>query len=963
MKSKLSKTMDVSRTSRLVPSSLATLLAAVGLAWGMCGSSEIIAAALNQPGLKLGQLRCEYLNNPQGLDARHPRLSWTLVPTDPKDRGQRQRSYRLLVASKAALLARDVGDLWDTGEVASDQSVDLPYEGKPLRSGQECFWKVRVRDNKGDLSPWSDSARWTMGLLSPTDWTTQWIGTDQVFVRGRGSPPPDNSMPDPWFRRTFFLREKPNRAVAYVASIGYHELYINGRKIGDAVLVPSVTDNSKRARYLAYEITDQLRNGTNVIGLWLGVSWSIFPKFETPDKPRTPLVSAQIDLEMAGGRLLRVATDANWRTYPSPNTTLGVWDFTNFGGELYDATKEVPDWCGAGFDDSRWKKVKVYQPKITVSADKVEPDRLIKELRAVSIEEVGPGVYRADMGVNFAGWTEIDVAGKPGDRVDFLFSERQGAEMTHRLHNAYIIGASGKGTFRNHFNYSVGRWITIKGLAKKPSPAEVRGWLVRTDYARAGRFESDNKLLNDIYHTALWTFENLSLGGYVVDCPHRERMGYGGDAHATTRMALENYHVGAFYTKWGEDWRDVQGRGAAWGVDRKEGQVGSGSQIEEGNLPYTAPTYWGGGGPGWSGYCITLPWEVYRQYGDARILEENFPMIQRWLAFLESKSKNDLLVRWGGEWDFLGDWLWPGAKGVNGDTPETLFFNNCYWIYNLQTAARIAEILGKAEDAARYRLREDAVRKAAHAKFFEVKDNSYVNGFPAYLAMALLVGVPPEELRPGVWKRLEDEILVNRKGHIWAGITGGAFLVKTLIEADRHDLIYAMVSKEDYPSWGDQLRKGATTFWESWEDNPGLSYLHSSYLYVGNWFIGGLGGIRPDPDGGGFKQFLVKPAVLADPGVRKASASYESPYGTICTAWEVADERLKMEVTVPPNTTAVCSLPTSNMHSVLEGGRPETQVRGIEWLRNEAGRVVMRLQPGRYTFSAEFKGAASAEEK
>jgi len=487
------------------------------------------------------------------------------VQVDAAERGQLQGAYRVLVATQARILADDTGDLWDTGE---------------------------------------------------------------VFARGQGWPPPDNTMPDPWFRRVFDLDQKPRRAVAYVASIGYHELYVNGHKVGDAVLVPSVTDNSKRARYLTYEITQHLQAGTNVVGLWLGMSWSIFPPFETKDRPRTPLAIGQIDVEMPGG------------------------------------------------------------------------------------------------------------------------------------------------------------------------------------------------------------------------------------------------------------------------------------------------------GPAWSGFCITLPWEVYLRYGDTRILAENFSMMQRWLDFLETKAKDDLLVRWGGEWDFLGDWLWPGAKGVNGDTPETLFFNNGYWIYNIQIAASIAEILGKHDAAVRYRQRADAIRRAVHARFFHPEDNSYANGLPAYLAMALLVGMPPQDLRPAVWKRLEHEILVNHKGHIWAGITGGAFLMKTLLEADRHDLIYEMVRQEDYPGWGDQLRSGATTFWESWEDSPGLSYLHSSCLYVGSWFIEGLAGIRPDPDGGGFKHVVIKPAVLADRGLTRVTATYESLYGPIQSAWEVSDETLDLNVTITPNTTGTVIVPAASADDVREQGAP-----------------------------------------
>ena len=899
----------------------------------------------------LSALRCEYLCDPLGIDVAEPRLSWQLTATDANARGQRQSGYHVLVASTKDLLDQGKGDLWDSGMVASDQSVHVVYRGGPLRSRTRCYWKVRVKDENGAVSDWSESARWTMGLLNEADWSARWIGTDKRFERKQGWPPPDNDVPDPWLRKSFVLSAKPERATIYVASVGYHELYVNGEKVGDTVLAPSVANHRKRARYVTYEIADHLREGKNVIGLWLGVSWSIFPQYKTPDKPQTPIVLAQAEVELSDGKTMRIATDGSWRTHPSPNTLLGVWDFMHFGGELYDARKEAPGWCDADFDDSAWKPATVYSPSLKLSAEMVEPNRRIREIRPIAITETKPGVYRVDLGVNMTGLFEMDLRGKPGDTIEMKFSEQSKAEMTHRLYSRYVIGPSGKGTFGNRFNYFTGQWVTIEGLKYKPTLDDIRAYLVRTDYAPASSFECSNELLNWVHDATLLTFDDLSLGGYVVDCAHRERMGYGGDGHATTECGLNHFSLGAFYTKWTQDWRDVQGGESAWGTGGDKAETRD--TIESGNLPYTAPTYWGGGGPGWSGFCVTLPWEIYERYGDSRVLKVNFPTIRRWLAFLETKAKDDMLVRWGGEWDFLGDWLWPGAEGVNGDTVETLFYNNCYWIFNLQTAAKIADVIGEKDAAARYRARADEVRRAVHAKFYKPEENSYVNGFQGYLAIALLVDLPPKSLRPAIWDRLENEILIVRKGHIHAGITAGAFLFKTLLGADRQDLIFPMVNKDTYPSWGLMRRNGATAITESWRmDN---SLCHSSYLYVGTWFIEGLAGIKGDPDRPGFQHFILKPGVVDDPSMKWVHAHHDCLYGRIESRWRIDDDRvLALHVTVPPNTTATLYLPTASDKAIVESGGPLATAKGLKHVRTENGCATIELTPGRYEFRSRL---------
>lgn len=860
-------------------------------------------------------LRCEYLENPKGLDVSRPRLGWLLDATDAGAFGQRQTAYRVLVASTARLLAKEKGDVWDSGWIVSDEMQHVPYKGRELQSDRTCHWKVQVKDERGTVSAWSKPAFWTTGLFDSGEWKGKWIGSDELYNPAAS----DNNITDPWLRKTVELSTKPGKAMLFVASVGYHELYVNGERIGDEVLAPAVTDHTKRASYVAYDIAANLRQGTNVIVIWLGTSWSIFPGYMLhEDRPLTPIVTAQVAIyseespQSDAKPLATVVTDASWKTHPSPNRLLGKWDFRNMGGEIWDARREIPDWNVETCDETAWRAATEYPTKLTLSAQLVSGNRLVDEIRPVGIVAQPDGSYRVDMGVNFAGWTEVHVNGKEGDTIRFQYSEREQDAMTFNLHSAYVIGAGGKGTFRNRFNYSSGRWITIRGLDKAPAINDINGWMVRTDYRDAARFECSDILQNWIYDRVRWTFENLSLGGFIVDCPQRERMGYGGDAHATSETGMFNYQLGAFYTKWMQDWRDVQGTepmvGNMLDTNYARKAMTSGRILNNGVLPHTAPTYWGGGGPAWGGIVVSLPWFMYQHYGDKRVLEENFELIDRWLGFLGSHTKDDLLQRFGGQWDFLGDWLWPNAtaEGMNNDKPETLCLNNSYYVFNLRTAAKIAEVLGRKAEADQWGRQADVSAKAVHARFFNETDDSYANGSMANLAAALLAEIPPSSLREQVVDRLEKEILDVRGGHIHAGITGGALLFKFLRDEGRDDLIFSMLSKTTYPSWGYMKDNGATTIWEMWEkDLPGHSLLHSSYLYPGAWYIDGLAGIKRDPQHPGFQRFIIRPPVPGATSVSWAEAVFESPAGEIRSKWKREGGQLELALTVPPNTVAV----------------------------------------------------------
>lgn len=908
-------------------------------------SGALLAELSNRSSLVPRDLRCEYLADPKGIDEPHPRLSWTFKATDTAASGQKQTAYRITVASSQKLLGSKP-DVWDSRWVNGNQMQQIEYKGKALQSDRSYYWQVTVKDERGKISSKSAPASWSTGLLSPEDWTAKWIGTAQMFDPSK----PDCNITDPWLRKTFSLTAKPTKATLFLASVGYHELYVNGKKISEDVLSPAVSDHTKRARYIAYDIAAQLRPGKNVIAIWLGTSWSIFGPYIDKDKPNTPIVIAQAAIYSGPKAMTIIKTDNSWKTHLSPNRLLGKWDFGHMGGELYDANQEIDNWNTTACNEQSWDQAVTYHPKLKLSAQMVEPNRLFKEIKPLSISEKRPdGSYRVDMGVNFAGFTQVKLKGGPGEKIEFLYSERQQEDMTFNLHSAYIIGKSGTGTFRNRFNYSSGRWITIRGLKYKPAPDDIKGWMVRTNFENAATFQCADELQNWIYDRVKWTYQNLSLGGYVVDCPQRERLGYGGDAHATCETGMFNYKVGAFYTKWMEDWRDNQGTESVVGnlYDPKFARqaVQSGRILNNGIVPHSAPTYMGGGGPAWGGIVVTLPWYIYQHEGDKRVLKKNFELVKGWLSFLELNTKDNLLQRYGGSWDFLGDWLWPNAtaEGMNNDKPETVCLNNSYRVFNLLTAAKIARTIGKVTEGEAWEKQAETYKAAIHAKFYNAADQSYADGSMANLAAALLAEVPPANLRDEVMKRLEKEILVNKKGHIHVGITGGAILFKLLRNLGRDDLIYSMTSQTTYPGWGYMKANDATTIWEMWEkDLPGHSLLHSSYLYPGAWFIDGMAGIRQDPAAPGFQKFIVRLPLLTATQMPWAKATYDSPAGLIKTSWQRKDGQVAVQVSVPPNCSATLEL------SEKEATNLSYEAKKVKKVGSKEGYVTFELEPGNH---------------
>jgi alpha-L-rhamnosidase len=890
-------------------------------------------------------LCCEYRRNPLGTDVLNPRLSWVM---ESRDRGARQTAYRVLVASTPELLAMDQGDLWDSGVIQSDQSIQVEYAGKPLKSGMRCHWKVLVRDQDDHRSSWSEPSLWTMGLLEPLDWQAKWIK--------REAPEPGNA-PAPWFRKEFFLTDAPDRAIVYVNVMGYYELYVNGQKVGEDVLSPAVSDLTRRTFYRTYDIGTFLRPGMNCIGVWAGPGWS----------RSGPVIRIQADL-LVKGEPMRIGSDAGWTCAPSNCLPLGNWQWDGMGGERFDARLDIPGWSQPGCTAGEWKPAsEVADPAVVVQAQSCPPNRITKIIPLKGLRALGPNTWELDFGTNLTGWMRFRMPKmKPGDRVVFhyadkrfqtpegdatpagniratsqkIFNTPQGSVsyQTFNQSDEFISAGKPEEQFCPKFNYHGFRYVIVEGLEAQPAMTSAEALLIESDLETVGSFECSNDLFNRIHETNLWTLRCLDLGGYMVDCPHRERLGYG-DGQVGIESMVMNRDAAALYGKWAIDWLDTQ--------DPLTGEIG-----------HTAPKSGGGGGPGWGGAGCVLPWKLYLYYGDLRLLEQAYEPARRYVDFLESKCSSGVLRSYGGEWDFIGDWVAPG-RGMDTNNwpakPAAELFNNCYRLYLWEQLAKAAEALGRTDEASRCRTRISEIRPLIHQAFFDDQQNIYVTDEQSYQLMPLMTGVVPADLRETVMKKLEDCILLKNRGHLDTGMLGTYFLIQYLMETGRNDLLYNVFSQVTYPGWGYMLEQGATTLWEQW--NGYWSQIHSCFTSPGGWFYQGLAGIRADATAPGFKKIIIKPAIVGD--LTWVKCSYHSAHGLIVSNWSRQSGQLSMEVTIPANTTATVFIPTGNARTITESGIDAGKSRSVKFLRTEGGNAVFSVGSGIYRFRSTLPEAGN----
>ncbi|MFN2203479.1 MAG: glycoside hydrolase family 78 protein [Caldilineaceae bacterium] len=889
----------------------------------------------------VANLRCEYRINPLGIDVSAPRFSWQLI----SDRtGAAQTAYRVRAASSLDRLQADEADLWDSGRIESDQSIQVAYAGSKLSSRQRAYWDVTDWDETGAATT-SEPAWFEMGLLESSDWQADWIGCNLV-----GGP--HSNVPAPYLRRAFELPDAVESARLYVSALGLYECSINGQVVGDEVFAPGWTDYRKRIQYMVYDVTELLASGENVIGAVLGDGWAAgyVGMITRQQYVQQPQFFAQLEVTLPNDNRITICSDGDWMHQFGP-----LLENDLLMGEAYDARLELSDWNMPGYDSSGWMPVRVFaNPWANLVATNGPVVRRVAELKPVVeprvVERIDSRSVYYDLGQNMVGRVRFQGIAPEGTTVTFRFAEvlaEDGSLYTDNLRGAratdfYTFKGDGVEVWEPKFTFHGFRYVEIKGYPGELETDTITGIVLHSDIAQTGVFSTSAPLINQLQHNILWG----QKGNFVdvpTDCPQRdERLGWTGDIQVFVRTAAFNMDVAGFMTKWMRDLADAQS--------------------DRGEVPAVVPKAIAGlpdGGPAWADAAIVCPWTIYLCYGDTRILEQNYDVMQRLMGFLLDTSPG--YIRCAPEyegWPGFGDWL-----SINADTPRDLI-GTAFLAYDAALLAKIATVLGKDEDAGKYQNLLVDVRQAFQDRYLkgsnarpservsqrrlmmdqadaisrgnlervdygtttsEVFNTELFSPNQTAYVLALHFGLLPEELRDQAVDELVADI-ERRNWHLSTGFVGAPYLPHVLSENGRLDVAYKLLNQRTWPSWLYSVTQGATTIWERWDgwtEENGFqsaemnSFNHYAYGSIGAWLYNTVAGIDIDPEQPGYKHALLRP----QPGgaLIEAKGALETPYGRLSSAWRLEGDSFVWDVTIPPNTTATAYLPDGVVAAKLDG--------------------------------------------
>ncbi|MCG6187336.1 family 78 glycoside hydrolase catalytic domain [Maribellus maritimus] len=902
---------------------------------------------------KIKKLSVEYLSNPLGVDVAQPRFSWQLWSSQ---RDVYQVAYQLVVGESIDEVKNGNGTFWDSGKTTSEETVNLEYEGSKLQSNTTYFWRVQVWLDD-ETSIWSEPAFFQTGIFNENEWQAKWITTQEKITNA-----------SPLLRKGFQIEKKIKQAIAHVTAAGFYEFFLNGEKVGDHVLDPGVTDYRETVLYSTYDVTTLLKEGGNVTGAMLGNgAWNLLKtegrySWGRGNPLGSPAFFMQLVISYEDGSEEVIVSDETWKTADSPIT------FNNlYGGEDYDATKELPGWSSSGFDDSGWATVALSQgPGGKLKAQLTPPIKVTQTLSAVKQTNPQPGVYLFDLGQNIAGWWRLEIEGEPGQVIrirgaetlnDSLFSTplQEGDKLStkERYHaqtwTDYTIKSNKRETYEPRFFYTGFRYIEVTvNDQRNPKYLNIEGRVVRSANERNGTFKSSNTLLNRIYEAGVWA-QMSNMQSYPTDCPHREKGAYNGDGQVIAETSMHDFHMAPFYTKWLNDMRD--------------------SQEENGRIPNTSPVLVGGmgGGVAWGSAYVLIPWWMNHYYQDTQILKEHYPTMKKYVNYLrelgskdENPSEPYIIDNFDGYWYSLGEWCAPGES----DCPNHPVVNTFYYYQNCLLLSKIAGKLGHAKDQEYYKALSDTVKKEFNRKFFNTETGLYGTDstYQTYQLLALAGDVVPEDYREKVFQTIIDDIK-TRSNHLNTGIIGTKYLWPVLVENGENETAYKIATQTTYPSFGYWINNGATTLLESWEGDN--SHNHQMFGSVTEYFYKFLAGIQSPMEGktaNGYRNIYVKPFIPNE--LEAANASVETVAGAVVSEWKKENGNFIQNVTIPANTTATVSLPVSpDAGTVLWEGDSKIWVNnqyiegttGIYNVVKNKNHLDIEIGSGIYQFKVETK--------
>ncbi len=896
--------------------------------------------------LQVNMLAVEGRDSLLGTDIVAPRLSWKI---QSQKRDVKQTAYQVFVASSKEALDKGNSDIWNSGKVEADSSLNVTYKGKPLQSYQSLYWKVKVWTSRNEEA-FSQPSLWTVGLLQPADWQAKWIGLNSYNKNDQ----PDSTLTRlaaRYLRKEFSAEKKIRNATIYVSGMGLYELFLNGKKVGNDVLAPTVSEYNKKIFYNTYDITQQVRAGANCLGVILGNGrFFAVRNFHGKPNPLTQIPQAQYGLpqlllqtriQYDDGTEAWVYSDETWKiTDNGP-----ILANNEFDGEDYDANKELAGWSSAGYNDQAWKPVDLMSPgaDIRIASQPNENIRVKQVLQPISIHQTPRGTYILDMGQNMVGWLAINVHGEKGDTVRLRFAETMKGKDSLYVDNlrdakatdTYILKGNGKENWEPSFTYHGFRFVELFGLGYKPDLKDFSGKVIYDDIATIGTFETSNATINAVYKNAYWTIRG-NYRGMPTDCPQRdERVAWLGDRVISSYGESFMFDNARLYAKWLEDIHD--------------------SQKETGSLPDIAPSFWDryADNVTYPSAFILIPEMLRKQFGDERSFVKLYPAMKKWILYMwDTHRDNDLVLK-----DNYGDWCVPpeSLEMIWTQDPKRItdggLLASAYYYHCLGLMKSYAERIGNTSDVQQFNEIAQKVLTAFNKKFYNAATKSYANNTVTANLLPLSFGMVPVEDRAAVFANIRAR-LNDFNDHVNSGIIGGMWLMRGLSDNGAADLAYKLATNTTYPSWGYMVKQGATTIWELWNGDAANPMMNSGnhQMLLGDlivWYYEYLAGIKTDDKEVAFKKIIMNP-VFPD-GLDFVKASLNTMYGEVKSEWKKTNASLEWKVTVPANTTAEVTLP-GNVKAITESGKALSG-SVLENAKAAADKTVLTIGAGTYSFA------------